>query len=605
MGEQRCSPSEFQWRGEIVPEHIEHEVDARGAAYVILALDLAPFVKPESREKLEYIRGRTVFDNFVESLNLKGSCFELDSRYLEIEKQGYELEIFNHVLVKDNFAPTYHINKELVRFAPHLRTNVQFKNVFLHVWDSWDFWFRLTRNGVIVIVMKLVIPQRKALVHISKDVLGVQVPFDMESARKKLTELETGFAYAGEDVAAKMASVNEFMAWVNERSLVDAEQDRPAVVWQMAVEVIRQFIQACNSHLHYDAPDGFDIDLTSEIERGVSNPLRERYTVFHFEEMTQYDRKSKKHNLIAPRNVLGNLDYVRSLSALLEGIILEGHSKEEGGERSLFYPVHSTIAANQLANCDCSSWEDEFCIITQRGTAIYSIPYEGHRVIFPSRRIQYSDYWQCIIRGLEFTVETKVLAQVAERATSELLDEALPMLRGNQMQGDPRRLQKFGDDVSNSARLMAHLRTITVPQLISRASYAIAKFELFNRQAGIEKILDHAEANVTDLTELIERYYDLELQIESQRSNEVALGISIIFASLTLNLGILSLPSFIQDWDTQGQIQGYLSKQFYYPILPIAGELLVLFLIFVSAVALTLGIQNLFRARRRRKEQIW
>lgn len=586
-------------------EHLEHEVDACGAAYVILALDLAPFVKSNSLERLEYIRGRTVFDDYLETLDLAGSCFERDPYYRDLEQQGYELEVFNQILVKDNFAPTYYLNKERVEFPQHLLTNLQFKNIFLPVWNKWDLWLRLSRNGVITIIMKLDLPQRRALIHVSRDVLGMQMPFDMESAFNKLDELKRGLGRTGEDIAAKIESVRAFMAWVNERSMLEVEGKHPAVVWQMAVEVIRQFIQACNGHLRCGTEDGFDIELTSEIEHGVATPLRERYTVFHFEEITHFDRKSRTYQLIPPENVLGNPDYARLISSLLEGIILEGPSDEKDHVKALFYPVHSAITANQVVQCDCSSWEDEFCVIAQRSAAIYSLPHKGHRIIFPSRRIQYADYWRCIIRGLEFAVETKVIAQVAERTTSNMLDEALPLLRSNQAHIRPKRLQKFSDDVSNLARLMAQLRTITVPHLISRASYAIAKFELFNRQAGIEKILDHAEANVRDLTELIERYYDLELQIESQRTNEVALGISIIFASLTLNLGILALPSFIQDWDTQGQIQGYLSKQFYYPILPIAGELLVLFLIFVSAVALTLGIQNLFRARRRRKEQIW
>jgi len=586
-------------------EHLEHEVDARGAAYVILAVNLAPFVKTNSREKLEYIRGRSIFDDYLETLDLAGSCFERDQYYRDLEQQGYELEVFNQILVKDNFAPTYHLNKDRVEFPQHLLTNLQFKNIFLPVWNKWDLWLRLSRNGVITIVMKLAIPQRRALVHISRDVLGVQMPFDMESAFNKLDELKTGLDRTEEDIDTKIESVREFMAWVNERSMVEVEGKRPAVVWQMAVEVIRQFIHACNGHLRYDAKDGFDIELTSEIERGVANPLRERYTVLHFEEMTHFDRKNKKHQPILPDNVMGNPDYARLISSLLEGVILEGTSHEKDEEKAYFYPVHSTVTANRVAQCDCSSWENEFCIIAQRSAAIYSPPYRGHHIIFPSQRIQYTDYWQCIIRGLEFAVESKVLAQVAERSTSEQLDEALPLLRGNQAQVHPRRLREFSDRVSNSARLMAQLRTITVPQLISRASYASGKFELFNRQTGIEKILAHAEANLQDLTELIERYYDLSLQIESQRTNELGLGLSIIFASFTLNLGILTLPSFIQDWDTQGQVSGYLSKQFYYPILPLVGEVLVLLLILISIVALILGIQNLVRARRRRLEHIW
>ena len=61
--------------------NLEHEVDARGSAYIILALDLAPFVKPSSREALEHIRGGGIFDDYLESLNLNNSSFARDSNY--------------------------------------------------------------------------------------------------------------------------------------------------------------------------------------------------------------------------------------------------------------------------------------------------------------------------------------------------------------------------------------------------------------------------------------------------------------------------------------------------------------------------------------------
>lgn len=584
-----------------MPEHLERKVYAKGIAYVILALDLLPFVKPSSREKLYEIRGRDVFDEFVESLDLKGNCFERDDYYHELEKQGYELDIFNHILVKDNFAPTYRFNKACVEFSPLLHDNVQFKDVFLKAWRKWEFWFRLTRNGIIMIIMKLDIPPSRSLLEISKDVLWLQEPFDIQEAHNRLSELEDR-ARTGEDVKAKIESVQQFLAWVDDHLLIESDREHPTVVWPMAVEIIRQFVQACNNHLIFDGKNGFDIELSTQIARDTS-PLRERYIIYHFNEITRYDREKKQYQQVEPKTILKDTNYSRLISALLEGVILEQRDNKKR-LTEYFYPFHSEVAANRIAECDCSSWEDEFCVITQRGAAIYALPYEGHHIIFPSRRIRYADYWQCIIRGLEFLLETKVLAQVAEHITSQQLDEVLPFLRGSHRQIQAKRLKEISDNVSNEARLMAHLRTITVPHLISGASYAIAKFESFNWQTGVEKILAHAEANLKDLTSLLERYNDLELQTESQRTNEVGLAISFIFASLTLNLAILTLPSFIQDWQAQGQNQGYLSERFYYSALPLVGEGLVLFLVIVSIVAMTLSAFNLRRARVRRKTRL-
>jgi hypothetical protein len=586
-----------------MPQRLEHEVDARGSAYVILALDLAPFVKPQCRERLELLRGTHVFDEFLESLQLQDPRFERDGRYQDLEQQGYELGIFNQILTQDNFAPTYRLCKDSVVFPSHLRDNLQFKNRFLPVWDKWSFWLRLSSNGVVTIVMKRDFSERRALVHISRDVLGLQEFFDMDSARAKLAELQDGLTEPEEEIEAKIDSVREFMEWVSEHSLHGTEQERPAVVWQMAVEVIRQFIEACHGHLCSDGdsrPRDFDLELTADIERNEPESVRERYTVFNFYEMTHFSHKEKKHRILPPVEVLTDQGYARLASCLLEGVILE-QVGEGGRSKAHFYPVHSSTYADGLARLDCSTWEDEFCILTERSAIIYCRPREQNRAIFPSRRIQYADYWESLIRGIEFGVETKVLVQLAEQATASYLGEALPLLRGDQRLNQ-KHLQRVDACAANAARLIAHLRTITAPHLIAQASYAVDKFDLLIKQAGIPQILEHAEANLADLTSLLQRNHDLLLQIESQRMNELALAISVIFTGLTLSLGILALPSFIADWEQQSR--GYLSNRSYYPYLSWVGEILVISLALVGTLALVWSGINFVRVRRRRKPHI-
>ena len=85
--------------------------------------------------------------------------------------------------------------------------------------------------------------------------------------------------------------------------------------------------------------------------------------------------------------------------------------------------------------------------------------------------------------------------------------------------------------------------------------------------------------------------------------NELALAISIIFAGLTLSLGILALPSFIADWEQQRA--GYLSHYWIYPYLSRIGGILVILLAISGAMAFALAIFTFFRVRRRRKPHLW
>jgi len=77
----------------------------------------------------------------------------------------------------------------------------------------------------------------------------------------------------------------------------------------------------------------------------------------------------------------------------------------------------------------------------------------------------------------------------------------------------------------------------------------------------------------------------------------------VIFAGLALSLGVLTLPSYIADWEQR--TAGYLAQQRFYPYLPQVGEVLVALLTTLGAVAFVLALINLVRVHRRRKRRIW
>jgi hypothetical protein len=542
---------------------IEHLTQCRGEALVILALDLGIFVDPASRAELLNLRGRKEFDNYLESLNPGDPRFVRDPHYVAMEQRGYELGVFNRVLAEDNFAPTYRVVKERFHFPPEIANNVQFKKFFLKVWHKWEIWLRLSSNGIITIILKIRYPKLQRLIDISHDVMGLQGNFDMASARQEIARLEESPI----DESKRIASVRQFMGWVADHALVNIEQENPPVLWQVAVEVVQQFIAACGGHLHC-AGNGypFDLHLTSQADYYSMGGLRDQYTVFHWEEVSVLDPVDHTRKVLLPRQLLATDEHAQALCGLLEGVLIRG-------KNTYYYPKHSPSYLHELTGWDRASWENELCILGDRCAVIY--PYNRrptHELVFSSRQAPYADYWSSVLRGIEFGVETRLLAQLTKQIAAKYLADGLLQLRGpNGL--DRTQLRVYDQRASNLARLTAHLRTITSPSLIANAGYAVSKFELFMHKTHVPLFLDHAQANLADLNALLQRNHDLYIQVETQRLNELALIVSAIFASLTMFLGFLAFPSFFADLDEATKQVG---SAWGFGFLPVVGKILMI-----------------------------
>jgi hypothetical protein len=398
----------------------EHQTQCRGEAFVILALDLGIFVERDARAELLNLRGRKEFDTFLENFDPNDPRFVRDVEYTQVEYRGYELGVFNRVLAEDNFAPTYRVVKEHFVFPPELRTNVQFKARFLKVWNRWDIWFRLSSNGIITIILKIRYPRLHRLIDVSHDVMGLQGNFDMASARQKIAELEAQGGQAG-----RIASVRQFMDWVADHALVNIERENPPVLWQVAVEVVQQFIAACAGQLQ-SKKNGypFDLPLTPKPDYYSMGGLRDQYTVFYLEEVSHIAPQDHQRYVLLPRQLLTEAIHAQTLSGLIEGVLMRGKT-------TYYYPEHSLNYLQELSGWDKSSWADELCLLSDRCAVIY--PYNrkpSHDLVFPSRQIPYTDYWSSILRGIEFGVETRLLAQLTKQLAAKYLADALLDLRG-------------------------------------------------------------------------------------------------------------------------------------------------------------------------------
>lgn len=52
--------------------------------------------------------------------------------------------------------------------------------------------------------------------------------------------------------------------------------------------------------------------------------------------------------------------------------------------------------------------------------------------MFSSTQVSYVEYWDSILRGIEFGLEIHLLAQLAKQLTESYLSDALVLLRGDE-----------------------------------------------------------------------------------------------------------------------------------------------------------------------------
>lgn len=572
-----------------------------GDAYVILALDLAAFVKDDSLNSFQQIKGQKFFDQYLEKLpkNVCKGAFDVSEAYRKREQSGYGFGVFNRVLAEDNFAPTYTVRKDEIEFPPHLLDNVQFKDRFLPVWKRWGFHLRVSSNGIVTLILHLNIPKYREIELAAQDVMGLHYYFDMANALERRNEFQANLGSNSlsstqkESVKQKIDSIEQLMAWVQERSMNQLEDDKSPVVWQMAVEVMRRWIQTIDGCISFtdEAGTAWKINLNLHPRSGT---LREIFTTYILTSIRDRKNPSSLSAGLSPQEILSAPTYQQIIAAVTEGALLHGR-------KDYTLPVHNPQTANGLMEKNLATWDKELCIITDKNAFIYYRPLDKQKVAFSSREVSYEDYWLTILRLMEFGLEVKMLALLLEKQTANALVSRLSR-KWQTVKGT----STFStDDISvqllNTSRLLAHTRSLSSAPIVGQASYAIRKYEFLLRSFGVPEILAHAETNLESMSRLFERNIDLELQLEGQTVNETALAFSLVFASVTLAMGFLALPSFLADWQTQNP---FLETFWFYPYFGWIGVGIVILLSFISVGAFFFAVR-MFVGLRRKRKMLW
>jgi hypothetical protein len=292
----------------------------------------------------------------------------------------------------------------------------------------------------------------------------------------------------------------------------------------------------------------------------------------------------------------------QALANLVESSVLrrQGEIKEEDttGEVGYSFPPHRWSLVDKILEQNLASWSDELCLLNSRTAIIMPAKkwwdYEMSVSSVPGStlRVKYPRYWGAIERMIEFMVEIRVLAQLLESASYDLLGEIAEKInqtRSMLFSGDIKIDGQLPDLVASAAALRhqaALCQSLSHPQLWSRADFAITKANYLFDQLGTPKVLEHIERNINSIVEFVNHIDELYLADLSEKSNQSANLLSMTLAAASLTLTILILPSF---WADIGQIPKLdLSKYLnYLPIVEGAGNWLAVFLV-GAAVALFL-----------------
>lgn len=571
------------------------ELRATGTIHVSLILNFRHFVMREHKAEFDHSRGNQEYETALDQLVQCITAFNQDSaaRFIipEDEKQlrriMADLNIFRYEAAKATFSPIYQLRAENSSMISEAEvsstlgnrvTTAEYAHFVSGLQEEWRKWDRkslqLTRDGLIHVRLEQDFRER-GLLYVSRRVMGLE----------------------------------RDPAQVSDNSLrTFREQLDRSIQWEIAFALVEMFIKTClkqmdGSEEYYALPGllqlrlvpGGEGDAGAEREAPVY-PLHDRYVLYEFTKLCdcrEFDENGKlKHNLMTSVALQDRSDYGRGIHALLEGILVD----ENSGPGQWQFPDVTEKDIQTMLDDDLSSWDHELCLLSRDNGVVYyhlwqpdaCLPQDNqdncqqcelchsmmgdrfHQLHFMYRpNIRYKDYWRCIIRGLQYILELRLLARLlATNSTTSLEQIAEHEIRpvADQLH-DPRFIANIAElrrRVATNTRLLAHLRDVTTPLFIARADYAARKFDYFINISGFEKTLLNASEDIRAINTFLQHFDALLVQREAeerrrleqehkeqeQRNSEhLARRIGVLSIILAVIALPIILPSFWIDFE--------------------------------------------------------
>lgn len=560
-------------------------ISAKGYTNIILVLNMKRFIHPDSQEQFETIRGTKEFASVLKnSWPVKESCQDVftsmedyllrqagdtmqpDDMMLT-EQVGYATGVFRSLAMEEYNFPTYYLDKDKVIFPDDLLSNFQFKTLFLRAWERWEIFIRPTNTGFFVIRLTQTYQDRpRSLLMLAQDVLHLQESLDIRSAQNWLKHNRERYVNQPETLAVKERSVLALLNWLGTDEHASGHILYYPVQWKLAMVIAGLFVEHICQEIAI--PEQPLIRLANPAPR-LSVPLHDSYVIHHIDDLLadpaiiKRAKSSQKGNvqILVNLNDIRNSTHLRkALVNLAEGSVLTRNCDEEPAEECGHFPTPRwSITDSILTESNHASWNDEFCLLSSRTAIIIpSRRWRDHELAVstvPSAtlRVQYARYWGAIERMIEFVMEIRVLVQLIESVSYDLLGEivgTVQVTRTQIFEGDiimDGNLPVLVTQAAHLRRLAALAQGLSRPQLWSRAEYAIQKAGYLMDQLQVPKTLEYIEHNISSINSVVDHIDEWYLADLSEKSNDRTTFLSIGLAAASLTLTLLVLPSFWAD----------------------------------------------------------
>lgn len=572
-------------------------ISAKGYTNVLLVLNMKRFVHEQDQSRFERIRGGSDFAHTLREIWPQKlaqqkifTTIEEDKRRRErpdvmtTEQVGFATGVFRSLMLEKYTFPAYAMDREQVKFSDALLTNFQFKTLFLRIWEKWSVYVRPTNTGFFLIrLTNRHRDQARSFIKLAHDVQRLQESLDIRSAQNWLNNSREKYGGDPETLIKKERSVRAFLEWLGVDENYAGDVLYYPVQWRLAMEVCSRFVEAVGSEVFVN---GDEEPIRLQVPKpSISIPLHDSYVVHHFTEvLASRELVDKSHAIETNENPQVSIDlndvrkYPEIRQAfvnLAEGAILKASIVENNqdtlDERTSFFPKHRWGIVDNLLEQNQATWNDELCLMNPRTAIILpSLKWRDYELFVSSvpgstLHVNYHQYWGAIERLIEFVVEIRVMAQLLESASYDILVEIADRIHKTQSKlfsGDIIMDEHLPELVSRAASLRhqaALCESLSHPQLWSRADFAISKADYLLGQLGVPRILEHIERNIDGIVEFVNHIDELYLADLSEKSNDNDARMSKVLAAASLTLTILILPSF---WADIGQIVGVQLSQY-------------------------------------------
>ncbi len=610
---------------------MEGKISATGHTCVVLVLNMKRFIEPVDQHRFEELRGSPDLVHVLQHKwpqELENSKTFIRSEPAEVEEingstvnrmspeeVGFAMGIFRQIMLEDFAPPSYRVNKENIRFPEPVWENLQFKKLFREIWFNWDISVRPTMTGMFVVRLKQVYSSPIPLMQIASDVVELQMSFDIPGALHWMEKLQNTYKDNQFTLQEKEESVQEFLTWLGgDRPSPTTRVDYAPVQWQLAMEVCRRFVRDTGLKIGFQDNDSIKMQIP---DPQLSPPLHDAYVIYHIDELVAtanlLERGGNVNNqiLVTPKDIQESHFVRRSLAQLVEGAILRNAKNNSANNKDpRKFPRPRMVHVDSIFKSDLASWVDELCLLTPRASIIMPSRKARDDELFISTlpaatsQVKYLWYWEAIERMLEFVIEVRVLVQLVERNSANLMQDFVKTLRymrttllaeGFDINRD--QIHKLSNHAANLSRLAGIGQGLSNPQLWGRAEFATNKARFLFEQLGVPMLLEHIERNVSNINDLINHFDELYLASLSERGSKQSFWISAGLAGVSLAFILYTLPSF---WADLSHIMS--KKNPLFNIVEWIGNILAIPILVFALGIILWSIRNAFTIRRLRKQ---